>query len=539
MKTGTPEYQYHLKDHLGNVRLTFTTKITQQQVTATFESSSQATEAQNFQNYPSGSGINNVSTFNHTTGGTSSQYLNGGYMGMVGIGKSYSVMAGDQLQIQAYAKYVTHTGSSDIAAFANALLTAFLGSTTVGVDGTPSYALNKWGSGEASLYGDGSSDETDPRVFVTILLFDRNYNFLDVAYQQLASTSGWGSLTASYTVKQAGYAYMYVSNEQQVLTDVYFDDVTMTFTPSAVVQQEDFYPFGLTFNTYQRQNSLVNNFQFNGKELQNDLSLDWLDYIARQYDPAIGRFLNIDPAADLMRRFSVYAYSYDNPIGFTDPDGMIPDDFNEKDKKDDFYNLYHLNKNEPDDRSSVEKYFDRKGNDDNDNSRFHKGGKMIIGDRDGVGKEKKGGTLGPGNPIMPFAVTKWVVDKTISGVSGLIQVGSTIVMSITSAIANGGEYKAPVNDPYAKSYKLDADGKVITQKLYNDTAPPPAEVSKELIKNTVGTLTGVMAPGSEAVGKTGNIIFDQVIGFFVSTAVTAPVDAAVEKAVKQTSADNK
>jgi hypothetical protein len=26
MTGATPEYQYHLKDHLGNVRLTFTTK---------------------------------------------------------------------------------------------------------------------------------------------------------------------------------------------------------------------------------------------------------------------------------------------------------------------------------------------------------------------------------------------------------------------------------------------------------------------------------------------------------------------------------
>jgi len=253
-------------------------------------------------------------------------------MGMVGIGKSYSVMAGDQLQIQAYAKYVTHTGSSDIAAFANALLTAFLGSTTVGVDGTPSYAINKWVASEGALVGDGSSDETDPRIFVTILLFDRNYNFLDVAYQQLASTSGWGSLTATYTVKQAGYAYMYVSNEQQVLTDVYFDDVTMTYTPSPVVQQEDFYPFGLTFNTYQRQNSLINNFQYNGKELQNDLSLNWLDYGARQYDPTIARFLSVDPAAELMRRVSPYAYSFNNPVRFTDPDGMIPSDMVENDR---------------------------------------------------------------------------------------------------------------------------------------------------------------------------------------------------------------
>jgi len=174
---------------------------------------------------------------------------------------------------------------------------------------------------EGALVGDGSSDETDPRVFVTILLFDKNYNFLDVAYQQLASTSGWGSLTASYTVKQAGYAYMYVSNEQQVLMDVYFDDVTMTYTPSPVVQQEDFYPFGATFNSYQRENTVPNKYLFNGKELQTDLSLNMEDFGARMYDPYVGRFSTIDPHSVKYDAVTPYNFGFNNPVLFVDPTG--------------------------------------------------------------------------------------------------------------------------------------------------------------------------------------------------------------------------
>jgi RHS repeat-associated protein len=96
---------------------------------------------------------------------------------------------------------------------------------------------------------------------------------------------------------------------------------------SEILQENHYYPFGMNMEgNWVPQIGLKNQYLYNGKELNEELGLNWLDYGARWYDPAIARWGQIDPLADSYAPFSPYNYTLNNPIRFIDPDGMAAKD---------------------------------------------------------------------------------------------------------------------------------------------------------------------------------------------------------------------
>ena len=79
----------------------------------------------------------------------------------------------------------------------------------------------------------------------------------------------------------------------------------------------DYYPFGSDRNA----TGTGNDFKFTGQEEDGELGLYY--YGARYYDPALGRFTQVDPLAGKYAGWSPYSYALDNPLKYVDPDGEI------------------------------------------------------------------------------------------------------------------------------------------------------------------------------------------------------------------------
>lgn len=160
----------------------------------------------------------------------------------------------------------------------------------------------------------------------TITDYLGGFQYVAGALQYFPHAEGYFKQKTGAVVGTGDYVFHYtdhLGNIRLSYSDLNKDN---TIAPTEILEENNYYPFGLKHAGYNSASQQPGyKYKYNGKELQDELGLNLYDYGARNYDPALGRWMNINPLAETSRRFSPYVYALNNPVNFIDPDGMKAD----------------------------------------------------------------------------------------------------------------------------------------------------------------------------------------------------------------------
>ena len=145
-------------------------------------------------------------------------------------------------------------------------------------------------------------------------------------FQQVAASVGSnGSVLTLASIKapKNGYVYIYISNQSN--NDVYFDNLQAGIVQGNIAEENHYYAYGLKIATLSSkklgdiyEGSLKNNYLYQGAYSEMDDDIGWNDFMLRNYDAQIGRWVQQDPYQQFA---SPYVGMGGDPVNNTDPSG--------------------------------------------------------------------------------------------------------------------------------------------------------------------------------------------------------------------------
>ncbi|MEM9982502.1 MAG: RHS repeat-associated core domain-containing protein, partial [Bacteroidota bacterium] len=297
-------YEYLIKDHLGNNRVSF-----REGETETYLATMDGADNEG--------GFHNIAETRSNGGFMNSSASKTDVSQPIGIWKTLQVSKGDTLKLSTVAKYDSEATENKSTQVSPILTNSGNSSEGEGTQNPPAWVL-----GVAISPASNNAEEGLPLAMLKAVLYEadgqtiieeRNTEISESAYQ------AWETLSSEWVMPENGLLQVSMVNASD--TEVLFDNVMVEYAPTLIAQEQHFYPYGLTMQGLGKQGIPQHRFTYNGKEEINDLGLGWIDYGWRSMDRTLGRWWSIDNKAEKYISLSTYHYAGNNPTRFFDIDG--------------------------------------------------------------------------------------------------------------------------------------------------------------------------------------------------------------------------
>ncbi|RZJ84284.1 MAG: hypothetical protein EOO20_21420, partial [Chryseobacterium sp.] len=172
------------------------------------------------------------------------------------------------------------------------------------------------------LLNSSNQGGTAPRAGLNYLFFDAQMNLLPISGRLTlpASTGIFENLSAATaTALEPGFVVVYVDN-QTIGKDVWFDNVQILHYNTRVIEENHYYPFGLTVSA-SAMGTTAQPLKYQGIELEKNFGLETYETYYRGLDPQLGRWNGIDVKSEKYYNLSPYAAMANNPVMLIDPLG--------------------------------------------------------------------------------------------------------------------------------------------------------------------------------------------------------------------------
>lgn len=344
------EYDYFIKDHLGNTRMLITEQVKEDTYpTLSLQGSSgsqELTDQNKIWEKADGTPFDVVAKRSSSPGTLQSSgmipnpstysLLVRSSTGKIGAGKLLRVMSGDKIETTVQYYWSGNSGSTPtglntlLGSFASILANS-AGALPAVKDGASTFTTavtNDINAGSFFTSQGSSSYSNRPKAFLNVLFFNEQFKFdATASYTEQIGLSSYGQIvvalgSARHAAKN-GYCYVYISNESDDM--VYFDNFTLKHTRSAILEETHYYPFGLVMSgiSSKAANITPNKEKtFQGQRFDDELDLNWVQFKWRNHDPQTGRFIEIDPLAEDYVYNSTYAFSENKVTNHIELEGL-------------------------------------------------------------------------------------------------------------------------------------------------------------------------------------------------------------------------